>query len=90
MVRASARYHLTQLARDYTRMRNDLVHEGVLSGSRNAGKAKADCAGFVADTLNWIDRYIAAVLGVAPNLGTTARWNGAGIAAGLPNFSNPA
>src|SRR5262249_16952667 len=33
MESASNRYSLTKLSRDYTLMRNDIVHEGVLSGA---------------------------------------------------------
>jgi hypothetical protein len=88
MVAASRRYNLASLSRDYKNMRNDVVHEGVLSGTNNAGKTKAECAGFTADTLNWIDRYIGAVLGIGAIVGANPRWSGPKIS--LPSFSNPA
>ena len=49
MESASNRYALTKLTRDYTKMRNDIVHEGVLSGSNFTGKNKADCAVIITD-----------------------------------------
>ena len=65
-------------------MRNDIVHEGCLSGTNFSGRSKADCAKVVADTLNWIDSYVCAVLdlGSAP-----ARWSGQELAAGLPSLT---
>jgi hypothetical protein len=83
---ASSRYKLKPLGRDFKSMRNDLVHEGVLSGSNYPRKTKHDCAGVVADVLNWIDRYFAAVLGM--NLQSPdSRWDGGRICHGLPSFS---
>jgi hypothetical protein len=43
-------------------MRNDLIHEGKLSGSRFPNKNKFDCIGVTVDVLNWIDAYFFAIL----------------------------
>lgn len=85
MVSASTRYHLQQLSHDYKKMRNDIVHEGRLSGSNYRGKTKSDCAEVVASALNWIDNYVCAVL----TIGNPAvnRWNPRIIEAGLPALS---
>lgn len=45
MVSASNRYSLSPLGSDYKDMRNDIVHEGLLSGSNFRGKSKSQCAG---------------------------------------------
>jgi hypothetical protein len=84
MQAASRRYGIRQLTRDYKKMRDDIVHEGRLSGSNFTGKKKIDCANVVADTLNWIDSYVSAVLalGQAPT-----RWSGRDLAAGLPSLT---
>lgn len=86
MTSASARYSLSPLGNDYKNMRNDIVHEGVLSGSNFAGKSKSECAAVVADTLNWLDSYVLAVIGV---LGTPGlpRWRGQDLERGLPSVS---
>jgi len=88
MVSASTRFNLAQLNQEYKEMRNDLLHSGVLSGPNLPNKTKAQCAQIVADTLNWIDRYVAAVLGFGAALGANPRWAGHRI--GMPSFSNPA
>ena len=87
MVEASRHFRLARLSRDYKKMRNDLLHQGVLSETNNRGKTKSQCAEIVADTLNWIDRYIGAVLGVRTSLGANPRWSGPRVS--LPSFSNP-
>lgn len=81
---ASQRFGLASLGTDYKAMRNDIVHEGVLTGSNFPGRTKEQCADVIADTLNWIDRYVAAALslGAAPD-----RWLGRDIAAGLPSLT---
>jgi hypothetical protein len=63
---AARHYGLPVLSRDFLNMRNDLTHEGTLSGSRFPGKAKADCAGVAADALNWLDQYLHAALTLGP------------------------
>ncbi|MCZ8014483.1 MAG: hypothetical protein O9274_02180 [Limnobacter sp.] len=84
MQAASARYGLTPLTRDYKDMRNDIVHEGRLSGTNFPSKTKAQCASVIVDTLNWIDLYVCAVLG----LGTPpARWRLHDLQHGLPALS---
>ena len=88
MVEASRRFNLVRLNQDYQEMRNDLLHYGVLSGTNLPGKTKAQCAEIVADTLNWIDRYVGAVLGFGATVGANPRWSGPQV--GLPSFSNPA
>jgi hypothetical protein len=84
MVAASQRFGIAPLSQDYKAMRNCIVHEGVLSGSKFPNRTKAQCADVIADTLNWIDRYVAAALslGAAPD-----RWLGRDIAAGLPSLT---
>jgi hypothetical protein len=82
MESASNRYTLTKLPRDYTKMRNDIVHEGVLSGSNFSTKNKADCAAVIASSLNWIDLYVSAALGVSLQSG--GRWLSRNIEFGLP------
>jgi hypothetical protein len=84
MIEASTRYNVPQLSVDYRNMRNDLVHEGVLSGTNNPHKTKAQCQGYAADTLNWIDRYIGEVLGIGTIVGASPRWSGQQIM--LPSF----
>ena len=84
MTSASTRYGLTQLGNNYKNMRNDIVHEGVLSGSNFAGKSKAECAEVVADTLNWLDRYVLAVVGLARHVSNVPRWSGKVLLHSLP------
>jgi len=43
-------------------MRNDLVHQGVLSGTNFPGKTVTDCGLITAETLDWIDLYVFSVL----------------------------
>ena len=76
MVEATRRFNLARLNQDYKEMRNDLLHSGVLSGTNLPGKTKAQCAEIVADTLNWIDRYVGAVLGFGATVGANPRWSG--------------
>jgi len=87
MTYASTRYGLTPLGDDYKKMRNDIVHEGVLSGTNFAGKSKQECAVVAADTLNWLDNYILAVMGVAASITNLPRWCGRDIECGLPAIS---
>ncbi len=63
---ASSRFGLPLLPSDFRDMRNDLVHEGTLSGTRFSGKNADDCGRAAAEALDWIDAYLFAAL----NLGT--------------------
>jgi hypothetical protein len=87
MQSASSRYNLQPLTNDYKNMRNDIVHEGVLSGSYFHGKDKAQCAEVVAASLNWIDEYICSVLGLTVAAASTSRWKAMHIESGLPALS---
>lgn len=68
LVYAAQRFNLPALPPDFRRMRNDLVHEGVLSGSNFPAKNLVACGAAAAEALDWIDRYIFAALrlGQAP------------------------
>ena len=44
-------------------MRNELIHDGQLIGSRFAGPKEA-CAEVIADVFNWFDEYMHAALGL--------------------------
>lgn len=87
MLSASSRYSIQPLASDYKNMRNDIVHEGVLSGSNFKSKNKEQCAEVVATSLNWIDGYICAVLGLNASPAITPRWKAKQIEGGLPALS---
>ncbi|MGE3714285.1 MAG: hypothetical protein AB7F82_07130 [Alphaproteobacteria bacterium] len=52
------------LGNDFKNMRNELIHDGRLIGSRFAGPDKAACAAVVADVLNWFDDYLHTALGL--------------------------
>ncbi len=84
MVSASTNYGLTPLGQDFKNMRNDIVHEGVLSGTNFPSKSKSDCSSVAASTLNWIDQYIISVLSVASHISYSPRWNGPALQHGLP------
>lgn len=56
---------ITPLGQDFKNMRNELVHDGQLIGSRFAGPRSA-CDRVVADVLNWFDAYVHAGLGLGP------------------------
>ncbi len=43
-------------------MRNDLVHQGLLSGSKFPNKDRMECGLATAEALDWIDKYIFAAL----------------------------
>lgn len=87
MQQASARYGIAQLGSDYKNMRNDIVHEGKLSGSNFSNKSKAECAQVIADTLNWIDEYIAKVCAINSHVVSFDRWVARDVEHGLPAFS---
>jgi hypothetical protein len=65
---AAQRFGITSLSADFKNMRNELVHDGQLIGTRFAGPDKLACANVVADVLNWIDAYIHAALALGPVL----------------------
>jgi len=63
---AAQRFGLAPLPPEFRKMRNDLVHEGVLSASNFPGKTSTDCGIAAAEALDWIDSYIFAALGLGP------------------------
>lgn len=87
MIRASRRYGISPLSRDFTNMRNDLVHEGKLSGSNNPNKSKSDCSSIIADVLNWIDEYVLKVLSLQSFFTFGNRWSSREIESFLPAIS---
>lgn len=87
MNRASSRYGIPPLSYDFVNMRNDLVHEGTLSGTNNNNKSKNDCASIVADVLNWIDEYVLKVLSLESSFTYGSRWLSREIESFLPAIS---
>ncbi|MBN9358069.1 MAG: hypothetical protein J0I15_16585 [Herbaspirillum huttiense] len=87
MISASNRYGISPLTQDYKNMRNDIVHEGVLSGSNFVGKDKAECAAVISSALNWIDAYVCAILKVDTSIQIAPRWNSSMLEHGLPALS---
>jgi hypothetical protein len=63
---AATRFNLAPLPSDFRKMRNDLVHEGTLSGTKFPGKNVQDCTVVAGHTLNWIDEYIFAAMSLGP------------------------
>ena len=63
---AARRVGIRVLSRDFVDMRNNLVHEGTLIGSRSHRKSPAQCATVAADVLNWFDEYMHSILGLGP------------------------
>ena len=61
---AADRLRLPHLPSNFRKMRNDLVHEGRLSGSHFPNKSDADCCEVVAEALSWIDQYLHAIFGL--------------------------
>jgi len=59
---AASRFNLPPLPPNFRDMRNDLVHEGTLSGSKFSGKNADDCGKAAAEALDWIDAYLFAAL----------------------------
>lgn len=86
MQSASTRYGIPALGANYKEMRNDIVHEGRLSGSNFSGKTKSQCAAVASDALNWVDRYVWAVLSKPCSL-QADRWNPNLVEYGLPALS---
>ena len=84
---ASARLGIAPIQEPFQKMRNDLVHEGKLSGSNFSSKNKTDCANVVASCLNWLDQYVLASTGTTANVVATSRWRGNELEQYLPAFS---
>src|SRR4051812_32015163 len=61
---ASNRFGIPVLSTDFRDMRNDLIHDGTLSGHRFIGKTVADCRIVASDVVNWIDAYVHAAFGL--------------------------
>ncbi len=61
---AARRFNLPVLPPDFRDMRNDLVHEGTLSGTKFPGKNPDECGKAAAEALDWTDQYIFAALGM--------------------------
>ena len=87
MAAASTHFSLTPLGNDYKAMRNDIVHEGVLSGSHFKGRTKGQCAVVIAEALNWLDSYALAVIGKTNQASGLPRWKGVDFEHGLPSIS---
>jgi len=64
IVSASNHYKIRVMSRDWIAMRNDLVHDGKLSGSRFQNKNVFQCNSVSKDVLHWLDEYIFAVFGL--------------------------
>ncbi len=63
---AAARYGLPVLSHDFKNMRNDLIHDGTLSGKSFSGRAAGDCRLVAVEVLNWIDCYFHAAFKLGP------------------------
>jgi hypothetical protein len=61
---AAARFGLANLPPDFRKMRNDLVHEGTLSGQKFPNKDASACGVAVAEALDWIDEYVFSAMGL--------------------------
>lgn len=66
MIFAASRFNLPILPPDFRNMRNDLIHEGTLSGTRFQDKDATACGIAAAEALDWIDRYVFAALQLGP------------------------
>jgi hypothetical protein len=62
MTFAASRFNLPPLPSDFRNMRNDLIHEGTLSGTSFPGKDASACGVAAAEVLDWIDAYVFAAL----------------------------
>ena len=58
---AAYRFGLPQLNPSFRTMRNDLVHEGTLSGSKMQNTTVEACAALATGALNWVDLYLHAI-----------------------------
>lgn len=66
-VRAAAgRFGLPVLGPDFKDMRNDLIHDGTLSGTTFRNKTADDGRQVAISVLNWIDGYVHAALSLGP------------------------
>ena len=83
---ASDRFNIRELTHDFTKMRNDLVHEGKLSGSNYKDKTKTECVETIVQVLNWIDFYLIKILGLESQFTLGDRFSQNDII-GLPSFS---
>lgn len=64
---AASRFGLPALPPRFRRMRNDLVHEGTLSGSKFPSEDRDACGLAAAEALDWIDQYIFKALALGPS-----------------------
>jgi hypothetical protein len=87
MTDSSNRLGISLLQGAVTKMRNDLVHEGRLSGSNFSNRTKSDCAQVIANALNWLDEYLIATLGVSGDVKGMPRWKVNEVEHYLPAFS---
>ncbi|WP_271611451.1 hypothetical protein [Bradyrhizobium sp. CCBAU 21360] len=55
---AAQRIGIRVLSPDFKNMRNELIHDGRLIGTRFRGPDKLACAEVAADVLNWLDEYV--------------------------------
>lgn len=74
MESASSRFNLNPLSHDFVKMRNDLVHEGKLSGSNFSGKNKTQCVEIITLLLNWIDHYLFSALTIKDHVDSQNRF----------------
>jgi hypothetical protein len=63
---AAQRFAIPTVSSDFRDMRNDLVHEGTLSGTKFQNKTADDCAAAAASALEWIDKYIHSAFNLGP------------------------
>jgi hypothetical protein len=62
LAQAATRMSIRVLTADFKDMRNELIHDGRLIGTRFKGPDRAACAAVVCDVLNWFDEYMHAAL----------------------------
>jgi|GEM_PF-1370692 len=87
MQSASSRYGIAALSHDATKMRNDLLHEGKLSGTNFHSKTKSECAKVIAETMSWLDSYVLKILGFEGKLHGAPRWKPRVLEHGMPAIS---
>jgi len=63
---AATRMGIAPLGPDVKNMRNELVHDGRLIGTRFSGPGIDECAELVAEVLNWFDSYMHVALQLGP------------------------
>lgn len=66
MAFAASRFNLQNLPSDFRAMRNDLIHEGTLSGTKFPGKDAMACGVAAAEALDWIDAYVFSAMQLGP------------------------